>query len=156
MFFLSLGFIYLFFLTSWIFIPLLVFSLLRYSLLVTALLCLIKTRLYVCIFFTIMATLWNWTFVYVSNAFSVELSVSSVCLWLYTGRQAQACCWVYTKIFNFNFNFNFLIIIDYLHQLQLVNTIILLTENNKDKTKEQWKRFTPLIRDIRVNEPSYY
>ena len=34
--------IYLFiFLTSWIFIPLLVFSLLRYSLLVTALLCLV-------------------------------------------------------------------------------------------------------------------
>ena len=39
--FLSVGFIYLYFLTSWIFIPLLVFSLLRYSLLVTALLCLV-------------------------------------------------------------------------------------------------------------------
>ena len=40
-FFLWSVFIYIYFLTSWIFIPLLVFSLLRYSLLVTALLCLV-------------------------------------------------------------------------------------------------------------------
>ena len=156
MFFLSLGFIYLFFnllnfypVTRFLVTPLIVT---RYCVTLFS-----NTRLYVCIFLTIMATLWNWTFVYVSNAFRDELSVSSVFLWVYTGRQAQACCWMYTKLTKiFNFNFNFLIIMHYLHQLQLVNTITLLTGNNNDKTKEHWKRSTPLIRDIRVNEPSYY
>ena len=80
-----------------------------------------NTRLYVCIF------LRSWLPREIENlhTFQMRLGINCLCR-VYTGRQAQTCCWVYTKIFNFNF----FIIMHYLHQLQLVNTIILLTENH--------------------------
>ena len=64
------------------------------------------------------------TFLYISLSLMHDYDVKFPQATFYGGRKHK------TTSFSFNFNFNFFIIMHYLHQLQLVNTKILLTENN--------------------------